>query len=231
MHHILPNALHSRSLHLELLNTIRQPLLLISRNIILLNLARQPPLPKLPPRQLDRLLDPRLLQLRQPLLLVPYALLLHLAQKPLPPFQKRLRRDGRAVEFLVLLALGGEGGLLGDFGLCVAAVLDELLGGLFQGGVEREDHGHAEVLLDGVGEVGEQRVAVVADVEVQVHGGIGRGEDVEVRRGVGIFVGVADGEEEAGRFIVGVVGGFFAGDVEDDVYPEFGLGDVCGRYD
>lgn len=47
-----------------------------------------------------------------------------------------------------------------------------------------------------------------------------------MRRDVGVFVWVADGEQEAGGFIVFFFGGFFAGDVEDDVYSEFGLGDV-----
>jgi hypothetical protein len=102
--------------------------------------------------------------------------------------------------------------------------LDELLGGLLEGGVEGEDHGHAEVLLDGVAEIGEQQVAVFADVEVRVERRIGRGDDVEARRDVGVFIWVADGEEEAGGFFV--FGGFFAGDVEGDVYSEFSFGDV-----
>lgn len=214
------NPPHLNSLHLELFNTIHQPLLIL----LLITLAHQALLPKLSPRQLDRLLNLRLLQLRQPLLLLTHPLLLHLPQEPLAPFEESLRRDGRAVELLILLPLSSELLLLNHLCGGVFTVLDELFCGFFQGGVQREDHGHAEVLLDGVLQVGEQLVAVVADAEVQVGRAVVGGEDVEVRRLVGVFVGVAHGEEEVGGFFV--FGGFFVGDVEDDFYPELCLGDV-----
>ncbi|KAH6604804.1 hypothetical protein Trco_006511 [Trichoderma cornu-damae] len=213
------------NLHLELLDPVRQHRLAV---VLVVALSGQAPLPELPPRQPDGLLGLCLFQLGQPLLLVARALLLHLAEEALAPPEEGLGRDGRAVELLVLLALGGEELLLLDLCVGVLAVLDELLGGVLEGGVEGEDHGHAEVLLDGVAEVGQQPVAVVADAEVRVRGGIGRGDDVEARRDVGVFVWVAHGEEEAGGFF-SVFGGFFVGDVEGDFDPEFGFGDVWSR--
>ncbi|RBR02011.1 hypothetical protein VDGD_22012 [Verticillium dahliae] len=212
-----------RRLHLELLHALGQTAVLVIA-LVIRHLADEAALPELPARHPDGLLDLCLFQLGQPLLLQLQAGLVHLAPEIVAPAQKRLGRDGGALELLVLLALGRHDGLLAaalDGGLAVG---NELLGGVLEGGVQREDHGDAEVLLDRLAEGRQQRRLVVGDGEVRVRRA-GLLLRVEVEKGglVGVGLGVADVEEH-GRGFGGVL---LADDVEDDLYPEFRLGDVC----
>ena len=87
-----------------------------------------------------------------------------------------------------------------------------MLRGLLERGDQVEDHGHAEVLFDGVVDGFEELCLVFGHVEKRVLGCVGWGGEVEVGGNVGIVLRVGDTEQDNGTFgvfimVVGEVGG------------------------